>query len=347
MPRELVRELIEINRQQAVTYGDAGQVDRRENYRGRHPTRIACFKCMDGRVNIAALTETPFGLIRPFRNIGGVFDLGWGALDLRLNDFVDHTVREGALNLFLVTYHYSKSDKHLGCRGHGYDVERSVDSAQRLVQQMERVYGTGHEQVYPILVGVETDGEELVFHGRDGSIERMSEHLRAEPRHLRDLIAELYPDMDRDMIRDLLPLMTGNVAHIARLRRDPKKIEMLDHKERVLAVGQGFDWLHKVNFALIINDLDPTLDDTIGKAAGIIKENRDQHRIPNDGALYFVSVSYFKPGRRRQNAIERARYLTALGLESIQKFHPDLDGFFEPLTAVMEWDTRRLEIIEG
>lgn len=347
MPKQLIEELLELNREQAAKYNDSGQIDLRERYRGRHPTRIACFKCMDGRVNIAALTQTPFGLIRPFRNIGGIFDLGWTALDYRINDFIDYTVREGARNLFIVTYHFSKSDRHLGCRGHDYDKDRAVESAARLVDQMERVFGKGHEQVYPILVGVETDGEELIFHGADGLAVGMAEHAKLEPRQFREIVEDLYPDMDTEIVRDLLPLVTGNAAHAAKVRQRPKKIEQLEHRERVLAVGAGFDWLHRVNYALIINDLDPTLDDTIAAAAGIIKVNRDAGRLPDDRALYFVSVSYFDQGRRRNNAIERARYLTKLGLEAIRKFHPGLEDCFETLTAVMDWDKRRLEIVEA
>ncbi len=343
---ELVEELLALNQQQSELYTQPGQVDLRNNYRVRHPTRIACFKCMDGRVNLSALTGTPIGVIRPYRNIGGVFDLGWPALEERLNDYVDYTIDAGAQNLFLATYHYSKSSKQLGCRGHNYDVSISVDSARTLVEQMNRVFGKGHEQVYPLVVGVETDGEELIFHGRDGIEERMGDHLKEEPRHLNSLIRELYPDMPQAVVKDLLPLMSGNAEHIKKIRREPKKVEQLDHTERILAVGEGFDWLHRVNYALIINDLDPTLDDTIAKAAGIVKENRDKKRIPSDQALYFVSVWYFQQGRRRANAVERAHYLTALGLESIRKFHHDLDGFFQPLTAVMDWETRKLELLE-
>lgn len=345
MAHKLIKELLEINRQQAEVYNDPGKTDERERYRGQHPTRIACFKCMDGRVNIAELTRTPFGLIRPFRNIGGAFEIGWNAFENRLQDFVDYTLRERAQNLFIATYHFSKSDPHLGCRGHGYDRDRSVRSAAGLVGQFETVFGKGHEQVYPIMVGVETDGEELLFHG-DGRSMPMSDCIGLKDEELLDVINDLYPDISRQVAEDLVPLMAGNARHVAQLRKNPKPKDRLEHMENGLFLGEGFDWYHKVNSALIINDLDPTLDDTIGKAAGIIKENREKGRISKDGALLFVSVRYYEKGRRRNGAIERAKYLTGLGLESIVKFHPDLKGYFKTLTAVMSWDTRELEVIE-
>ncbi|MDX9707578.1 MAG: hypothetical protein RBT86_08365, partial [Azospira sp.] len=47
----------------------------RERYLARHPTAIAVLKCMDGRINIPVATQTPLGIIQPFRNLGGIFDL--------------------------------------------------------------------------------------------------------------------------------------------------------------------------------------------------------------------------------------------------------------------------------
>lgn len=49
----------------------------RERYLSEHPTAIAVLKCMDGRINIPVVTNTPIGILMPFRNLGGMFDLGW------------------------------------------------------------------------------------------------------------------------------------------------------------------------------------------------------------------------------------------------------------------------------
>jgi hypothetical protein len=42
----------------------------RERYLSEHPTAIAVLKCMDGRINIPVATNTPTGILMPFRNLG-------------------------------------------------------------------------------------------------------------------------------------------------------------------------------------------------------------------------------------------------------------------------------------
>ena len=49
----------------------------RQRCLAEHPTAIAVLKCMDGRINIPVATQTPAGILMPFRNLGGMFDLGW------------------------------------------------------------------------------------------------------------------------------------------------------------------------------------------------------------------------------------------------------------------------------
>lgn len=49
----------------------------RSRYLAQHPTAVAAFKGMDGRIEIPVATNTPHGIIPPFRNLGGRFDLGW------------------------------------------------------------------------------------------------------------------------------------------------------------------------------------------------------------------------------------------------------------------------------
>lgn len=140
--------------------------------------------------------------------------------------------------------------------------------------------------------------------------------------------------------------MRGNAAHAEEIRDAERPDLELGHRERIVAIGQGFDWLHRANYALIVNDLDPQMDDAIGKAVGIIKYNRDKKRVPASGALLFASVCYYtRQDHHRNAAIARAKYPTRLGLESIRRFHPDAEDFFHPLTAVVNWDTRSLEIV--
>jgi hypothetical protein len=339
--RRLVHELLELNRNHSELF--VGQKTARDRHHANHPTNIAAFKCMDGRVNLAALTETPIGIIRPFRNIGGIFDLGWTALNAQIGHYVKTSVEKGRKILFLVTYHFAEGDAHRGCRGHE-DVGRAIRSAEKLAEQIRQVFD-GDAGIYPILLGVETDHQKLIFHDRGG--ERIeAARLKDDRAALAELIRSSYPDMHPEIVPDLLPLLHGNIRHLAHMSAAPSVPEDQEHKERTIAIGQGFEWLPH-NWALAINDLELTLDDTIGKAAGIIKDNIRSRRInPKEKGLVLASVPYEAGGYERRLAVERARHLQQLGLESVEKFHPDLRNFFEPLTAVMNWQTRRLEVID-
>jgi hypothetical protein len=339
--KNLIQELLRLNLAHSVLF--VGQKTARERHHVIHPTNIAAFKCMDGRVNLAVLTQTPLGIIRPFRNIGGIFDLGWTALNAQLREYVETSVAKGRKILLLVTYHYAEGNPHRGCRGHEYDVKRATQSAQKLVHQIRGVF-EGDNGIYPILVGVETDHQKLLIHGTQGQVVSLAD-LTDDGELMKDVLRNLCPDMHPDIVPDLLPLMLGNVRHVQEVREADLELEDLEHKERTIAIGQGFEWVPH-NWALVINDLELTLDDTIGKAAGIIKGNLEAGRIPKEKALLVASVPYQDDGYVRRLAVERAKHLTDLGLTSILKFHPDLVGFFETLTAVQDYRSRRLEVIE-
>ena len=98
----------------------------RQRYLAEHPTAIAVLKCMDGRVNIPVVTNTPIGILMPFRNLGGKFDLGWPHLGEVLAHHVQRMVSSGRRVLFLITYHFSKGDPHRGCAGFKYDTAAAM-----------------------------------------------------------------------------------------------------------------------------------------------------------------------------------------------------------------------------
>lgn len=68
----VVQWLLEHNRHQSGLYQQPEVSDLRRNYRHLHRTQIGCLKCMDGRLNLPVITNTPLGIIQPFRNLGGV-----------------------------------------------------------------------------------------------------------------------------------------------------------------------------------------------------------------------------------------------------------------------------------
>lgn len=340
MTSRLIHDVFELNRRHSELF--LSQRGAREQYYQEHPTNLAILKCMDGRVNWSDLTLMPRGIVRPFRNIGGKFQLGWTALGLKVERYVKASTERGRNVLFVVTYHYAEGDSHRGCRGHEYDTERAIASASALTDQFRSVFH-GCDKIYTILVGVETDHQTLFFHGRDGRIVSMAD-LADDASTITEVIGSLYPDMRPEIARDLVPVMSGNIRHARDVRAAGRPPEELEHKERIVALGEDYEWMPH-NLALVIDDIELSMDDTIGAAVGIVKGNRDAGRIPSGKALIFSCAPYDNDGFERRLAIERARVLTALGLESIRKFHPDLVDYFEPLTVVMNWQTRRIEVV--
>ena len=133
----------------------------RERYLAEHPTAIGVLKCMDGRINIPFATHTPTGILMPFRNLGGIFDLGWPHLGEVLAHHVLRMTGTGRRVLFLITYHWSRGNPKRGCAGFNYDTAAAIAHTQEIRRQMEHIFGSGHGTVYPLVCGFETDEEAL------------------------------------------------------------------------------------------------------------------------------------------------------------------------------------------
>jgi len=190
----------------------------RNRYLAKHPSAIAVFSCMDGRVNIPVVTNTPHGVIMPFRNLGGRFDLGWPHLGEVLAEQVQSVMRQGRRTLALLTYHFSKGDPHRGCAGFNYDTAAARHHTFEIKKQIEDVFGAEHSAVYPIVCGFETDDDALILHGRDGEILDLSTLSSADYERLPAMLTRLYPDMADQLREDLLPLVQDNITHIAGIK---------------------------------------------------------------------------------------------------------------------------------
>jgi hypothetical protein len=92
----------------------------RQRYNVQHPTAIMVMKCMDGRINIPIATQTPRGIIQPFRNLGGIFHLGWPHLGEVLMGAVNKAIHQGRQALMIITYHFAKGHERRGCAGFYY-----------------------------------------------------------------------------------------------------------------------------------------------------------------------------------------------------------------------------------
>ncbi|HWO07070.1 MAG TPA: hypothetical protein VNM40_00630 [Candidatus Paceibacterota bacterium] len=331
------------NEEQSAAFRSAAARLARTRYRAEHPTEIAAWKCMDGRLNLAVYTKTPPGIIQPFRNIGGKFDLGWPFFQETIKGWANYSLHRGRRCLILVTYHFSKGDHHRGCAGWKYDTGAAHAAAKKLAEQTEGVFGKTPRMVYPVVVGVETDEEGLVVHGANGDSIDMEALGSLEG--LEEKIRDMFPDMDLQMAQDFLPLLKGNWEHIRDIRAENRPPIDLEHREQIIAVGRGFDWLHLPNKALIIGPYSHEWPSAVATAGKIILGNLNDGRVPKEeGVLLLLSsLSRDEEGSFGWNmAIEKAKYLERVSKDILLEQVPELKDSLQVFAGVTFADTRKL-----
>lgn len=339
----IVDFLLKHNKEQMKGFSDPDAALFRRQYRARYPTEIAALKCMDGRLNLPVMANIPVGIIKPFRNIGGIFDLGWPFFGVLLQDWVKTAVeRRGHDAIIITTYHFSKSDAHLGCAGWNYNKEASVNASFKLRDQCERVFGEEHTVVYPIVVGIETDEDALIFHGKDGAVLNLAEETSTDEKVLAAKLHSLLPDMKEQMVHDLLPLLVGNIAHIAEVRKENRTQVEAGHREQIMGIGRGFDWLHLHNKALLIGPFSFDLREPIAKAAGILLKNLQTSCIPKDDGVVILTSAVFndETGTEKRMAMEKTYALARLAEETIVAAVPDLVPHLHFLVGILDLNSR-------
>jgi hypothetical protein len=345
---ERIAWLFELARRHGEAFRSPDAWLARQRYLAEHPTAIAVMKCMDGRINIPVATRMPAGIVMPFRNLGGMFDLGWPHLGEVVAHHIERMVGDGRRILFLITYHWSRGNPKRGCAGFGYDTAAAIAHTQQIRRQMEHIFGRGHATVYPLVCGFETDEESLTLHGSDGASLDLSTLGGDDQPTLEPRLAALLPDLPAQMRADLLPLLAGNLAHIADIRAQIARRERqldIEHREWTICIGRGFDFLHTPNQALIIGPYSPDLAEPVRKAAGIIKSNMQAGRIPDDGFLLFASVPYDEIGVDRARAELKARFLSRFAANVIAEDFPELAARMTQRTAVLDWHARQMELL--
>lgn len=317
----------------------------REHYLAQHPTAIVVLKCMDGRINIPIVTGTPPGIIQPFRNLGGMFDLGWPHLGEIMANHIQRMVSSGRKVLIFITYHFSRGNVERGCAGFGYDTEAALAHTRCIKKQAEQIFGSSHTTIYPIICGFETDEDALLLHGNNGEVLDLSTITPEQAPALNQKITDLFADLPEQVKKDLLRLMQGNLQWIEQVRSSSRALD-IEHREWMICLGRGFDFLHTPNLALIIGPYSPDLADPIRKAAGIIEANMQAGRIPDDGFLLLASVPYEEIGMDRARAELKSRFLANFAAEVIRADFPQLADRMHSKTAVLSWRSRALKIFE-
>lgn len=334
--------LFALSRQHAEHFYSAGAWLSRQRYLAQHPTSIVVMKCMDGRIHIPHATRTPLGIITPFRNLGGIFDLGWPYLGELLTDTIVDAANAGRGTLLLITYHFSHGSQARGCAGFGCDTQAAKAHAYAIARQAGQLFGEDHQQVYPLVCGFETDSDALILHGQDEAVLDVHEWVGQPIEALSAHLQAICPDMPSDIHRDLLPLLEGNLAHVNDFLGVERKLD-IEHREWAICIGRGFDFLHLPNTALIIGPYGPDLAEPIGTAATIIEANMQAGRIPDDGFMLLASTPYQHSGVDRARAMLKSRFLSDFAEQVIRREHPLLAQKMRRHTAVVHWPTRRLD----
>ncbi|WP_417565790.1 hypothetical protein [Marinobacter sp.] len=340
---ERIDWLMELSRAHSASFCSPENHLARQRYLAEHNTQIIAMKCMDGRIHLPYVTQTPLGVIHPFRNLGGIFELGWPYLGDMLADSVQEAVSQGRRVLVIITYHYSKGARERGCAGFDCDRQAAMNHAFQIKSQMEKLFGTGHQTVYPLVCGFETDEDALVLHG---SPEQVLDLSFVPVSRLEDMpaeIAALCPDMPGPVRRDLLPLVRGNIRHVSEIRHSDRELN-IEHREWVICLGRGFDFLHAPNVALIIGPYSPDLSHPIRQAAGIIKSNMDNGRIPDDGFLLLSSAPYQEPGTQKARATLKSDFLSDFAAGVIRQDYPELARRMIIRAAILHWPERKLKV---
>ncbi|RUR45072.1 carboxysome shell carbonic anhydrase [Vreelandella populi] len=336
--------LLALSRQHAEHFCSPGAWLSRQRYLAQHPTSIVVMKCMDGRIHIPHATRTPLGIITPFRNLGGIFDLGWPYLGELLTDTVMSATNAGRGTLLLITYHFSQGDPARGCAGFACDTQAAKAHAHAIAQQAGELFGEDHQQVYPLVCGFETDSDALILHGQNSALLDIRQWVGKPADSLSAQLQTICSDMPADMRRDLLPLLEGNLAHVSELQGIKRTLD-IEHREWAICIGRGFDFLHVPNTALIIGPYGPDLAEPIGTAAAIIEANMQAERIPDDGFMLLASTPYHHSGVDRARAMLKSRFLSEFAEGVIHREHPALAQKMRCHTAVVHWPTRRLDAI--
>jgi hypothetical protein len=325
----------------------------RQYHREKHPTEIAAFKCMDGRLNLPVIANVPQGIIQPYRQIAGVFDLGDPYLGSLIEGWVDYSVSRARKCLVLSTYHFSKGDHHRGCAGHQENTVQALEWAKRLVNQHKFVFGevTPRSIVFPIVVGIETDTDGLIFHGNSGKTFAVFENLGLSLEEIEQKIAELYPEMPTDVRKDLLFLMKGNMEHVREVVKEEKDFSELVHGESIICIGRGFGWLHEPNKALIIGPFKNeifSVEDAIETAGTIVLKNIKEGRVSkNDGVTVMCSSLFFEEGMNRMRETIKAVTLHKLAKKVLSEKVPELSQynleFLVGSTKMDDWRFREID----
>ncbi len=346
---ELLLEINEKNSREFIKQEEAKII-----YRRMYGTEFAVLKCMDGRLLFTDLTKTPLGIIQPYRNLGGIFHLGWPFFQQAIEGWKKYAESKDRDSVVFVTYHFSKGDKHRGCKGHEYDDDKARNSSLELKKEFDYVYGPASLQsrnkLFAIQVGIETDWESLILHGENGESIDLAEVFDSSEDNVKKILLSLYPSIYSvapNVIRDFVPLVKGNILHTQEIKKSNRPVQEASHREWIVAVGRGFDWLHEPNQALIVGPWQDNLSDPIKTAISLVKKNKEEGLLEGKKIVLLTSGIYRETQWEEPRLAElKSRYLKDIAMGVIQKDFKELLPDLEVLMTTVDLNTRKINVID-
>ena len=341
---------------QGEIFRSPDEVARRELYNALHPTLVKVDACMDGRVNVPAMTdgEIPLGIVSPFRSMGGRFRIGSPNYAPYVRNFYDYTLKMMEKTscpggLVIVTYHYSAVDTHRGCAGFNSDTNAARAYTAKLAQDYNRVYGSLHNVEHVLQMGIETDKEAFVFHGDiPGTTLDISETLEWSTEKLRTGMRALYPEMPEAVFNDLMPFAIGNQRQVRKMSASNHPPYDVNHAEQIIAVGRGFDWVHIINKAIIVGPFSVDWLREVTAAANIVLSNLKEGRVPQeDGVVLLVCSPYRDCGVDAEVTAEKAREMARVSWRAVSEQVPELLTYnLELVVGTLDSNTMQMQYIE-
>lgn len=265
-------------------------------------------------------------------------------------DFLDSEMRSakrgdfeiGNCSLAIVTYHYSEGDNESrGCKASDFNKELSIANAKGFRMSLEKAYKNSSHKLIAIVMGIETDEDVLILHGENGQVCNLGTFSDVVPlRELFMLICLLYPSMPLQMKLDLLPVLHGNIRHIAEVRKTKRPIEEMTHGEWILGVcnSESADSITVPNTAVLVGLANPDMPKVIRIGLDVIKPNAEK------GFLLLTAAPY-GGDESKSTARQVAKYYSRLAQEQIDKHYPELKKFAYPLPLLVNRQTQLFELV--
>ena len=356
--------LIKKNENHSKGFSSATARHARKFFKSKYGVRISFDGCMDGRVYFSTITGTQAGYIdETFKVAGTKFELGHPYFGKIKEEWCRGNISQGFRSLQIISYHFSASHQHLGCKGHGYDTEKARAWTYALAEQYRFMHDTEGQRFLPVVVGIETDSCSLVIHGEDPSNTfEVLKYPNAIVDEIKEKLFDLFPRAADELLAVVTEFILGNQKYIeTHSKAVIAKLVNADHAEQVLVLGRGAEWIFQTtdeqndpplnNFALWICPVTNDYEHHIDVAFDLLVSNFEKGNIdPDDGIVFLSSGMYgakeWDPSR--EHALLKADFFERVIKDRFKqsKSYEKLLPYVTFLQVVINRQTRKMEIIK-